>query len=109
MRRQGRRTDRPGRGRPLGIEPLDGRVLPAATLTAMEVALLLDRAAAASASNDAIIAVVDRNGTPLGVRVESGVSPLVAGSIPGLTFAVDGALAEARSAAFFSSDATALS
>src|SRR4051794_4380966 len=104
-RRPLRDGGRPRAGRrPLGFEALDGRVLPA-TLTAGEVGLLLDRAAAASASNDGIIAVVDRNGSVLGVRVESGVSPLVAGNLASLTFAVDGALAEARSAAFFSTDA----
>jgi uncharacterized protein GlcG (DUF336 family) len=78
------------------------------TLTAVEVGQLLRRAAAASASNDAIIAVVDRGGNVLGVRVEAGVSPAITTSPERLTFAVDGALAEARSAAFFSTDAAAL-
>ena len=38
------------------------------------------RAAAATASNDAIIAVVDRNGHILGVRVEGDVSPAITGN-----------------------------
>jgi uncharacterized protein GlcG (DUF336 family) len=69
-----------------------------------EVTQLLDRAAAASASNDAIIAVVDRGGRVLGVRLESGVSPAIQGNSTTLTFAVDGALALARTAAFFAND-----
>src|SRR4051812_37349062 len=89
--RGGRNTRGRRRLEPLpGVEPLDPRVLlsgtairaaaarrPARvaagnqTLTAAEVGQLLRRAAAASASNDAIIAVVDRGGNVLGVRVES--------------------------------------
>ena len=42
--------------------------------------------------NGAIIAVVDRNGTILGVRVESGVSPQITGDTTNLVFAVDGAV-----------------
>jgi uncharacterized protein GlcG (DUF336 family) len=70
-------------------------------ITKAEVGTLLQRAAAASASNDAIIAVVDRGGNILGVRVESGVSPALTGCPANLTFAIDGALAEARTGAFF--------
>ena len=49
--------------------------LPDQLLTTTDVQTLLERAAAAADVNGAIIAVVDRNGTILGVRVESGVSP----------------------------------
>jgi uncharacterized protein GlcG (DUF336 family) len=71
---------------------------------------LLRRAAAASSSNDAIIAIVDRNGIILGVRVESGInSSYYDHSLYGsfqeyLNFAIDGAVAKARTAAFFSSN-----
>jgi uncharacterized protein GlcG (DUF336 family) len=75
-----------------------------ATLTAAEVGTLLQRAAAASASHDAIIAIVDRAGNPLGIRVESGVSPTLLANAALKTFAIDGALAEARTAAFFAND-----
>ncbi len=70
-------------------------------LLAQEVNVLLDRAAAASHSNDAIIAVVDRNGTILGVRVENGVAPEITNDPEKRTFAIDGAVAEARTGAFF--------
>lgn len=76
-------------------------------LTTDDVSTLLDRASAATRSDDAIIAVVDRNGTILGVRVEDGVSSSLTG--PGkekeLAFAIDGAVAKARTAAFFSNNA----
>lgn len=68
-------------------------------LTAAEVGTLLDRASAATPSNDAIIAVVDREGTILGVRTESGVS---APNNQTLAFMIDGAVAKARTAAMFS-------
>lgn len=68
-------------------------------LTAAEVGTLLDRASAATPSNDAIIAVVDREGTILGVRTESGVS---APDNQTLAFMIDGAVAKARTAAMFS-------
>ncbi len=76
-------------------------------LTTNDVNTLLDRASAATRSNDAIIAVVDRNGTILGVRVEDGVSASLtgAGNEQALAFAIDGAVAKARTAAFFSSNA----
>lgn len=73
-------------------------------LTADEVGILLQRAAAASASNDAIIAVVDRGGNILGIRVESGVASNIQNDPTLLSFAVDGALAEARTGAFFAND-----
>jgi uncharacterized protein GlcG (DUF336 family) len=78
--------------------------VPQETLTAAGAQQLIDRAAAASASTDAIIAVVDRNGRILGVRVESGVSQDIASSAAALTFAIDGAVAEARTAAFFANN-----
>ncbi|MBM3980387.1 MAG: heme-binding protein [Planctomycetes bacterium] len=74
---------------------------PQATITAAEVDILLRRAAAASASSDAIIAITDRNGRILGVRVESGVAAEVTGNINTFVFAVDGAVAKARTGAFF--------
>lgn len=66
--------------------------------TNKEVEQLLDRAQAASASTDAIIAIVDRGGKILGVRVEPGVAT------SDLNFAIDGAVAKARTAAFFSNN-----
>jgi uncharacterized protein GlcG (DUF336 family) len=69
-------------------------------LKAAEVKQLLDRASAVTASDDAIIAVVDRSGRILGVRVEDGVT---APNAQTLAFMVDGAVAKARTAAMFSS------
>lgn len=65
-----------------------------------EVQLLLQRATAASVSQEAIIAVVDRNGRILGVRVEQGVLNTITDPDV-LVFAIDGAVAKARTAAFF--------
>lgn len=79
-----------------------------ATLSTADVAALLDRAAAASISDDAIIAVVDRQGRPLGVRVEAGVSPTIRNNPDLLVFAIDGALAKARTGAFFANDTAPL-
>jgi uncharacterized protein GlcG (DUF336 family) len=73
-------------------------------LSTMDVGKLLQRAAAASSRNDAIIAVVDRSGNILGVRVEAGVDPTIVNSPQMLTFAIDGAVAEARTAAFFANN-----
>lgn len=72
-------------------------------ITKDEVECLLTRAAAASSSEDAIIAVVDRGGHILGVRVEAGV-PIAADDLETLVFAIDGAVAKARTAAFFSNN-----
>jgi uncharacterized protein GlcG (DUF336 family) len=69
-------------------------------LTADEVEQLLCRGAAASASEGAIIAVVDRNGRILGVRVEDDVLTTITDEDT-LVFAIDGAVAKARTAAFF--------
>jgi len=74
------------------------------TLTPEEVDTILKRATAASSSNDGIFAVVDRNGRVLGVRVENGVSSILQSNDALLTFAIDGALAKARTAAFFASN-----
>jgi uncharacterized protein GlcG (DUF336 family) len=75
--------------------------LPQETLTATEVDALLQRAAAASPTSDAIIVIVDRNGRILGVRVEGNVAPEITGNTAALVFAVDGAVAKARTGAFF--------
>jgi len=89
-------------------------------LSAAEVASILDYATTVSPSDDAIIAVVDRGGNILGVRVEDGVisnfdsaaNTTTAGNGNGmidagtaeestLVFAIDGAVAKARTAAYF--------
>jgi len=80
----------------LGLTPS-----PVETLSASDVDALIKRAAAASASNDAIIAVVDRGGRILGVRVEGGVDPAITGNTEKEVFAIDGAVALARTGAFF--------
>lgn len=71
-------------------------------LTTNEVGTLLNRASQASRSSDAIIAVVDRGGRILGVRIEEGVSSKLKTDPIKLAFAIDGAVAKARTAAFFS-------
>lgn len=67
-----------------------------------EVQTLLQRASMATPSQDAIIAIVDRSGQILGVRVEKDVQDKYAGKPKDLVFAIDGAVAKARTAAFFS-------
>ncbi len=79
----------------LALSPLQDPQLKGA-----EVKQLLDRASAVTASEDAIIAVVDRGGRILGVRVEDSVT---APNAQTLAFMVDGAVAKARTAAMFSS------
>jgi len=74
-------------------------------MTQSDVQMLLSRAAAASVREDAIIAVVDRGGEILGVRVEAQV-PIADPNTK--IFAIDGAVAKARTAAFFSSNESAL-
>ncbi len=69
-----------------------------------DVGCLLQRASMATSSNDAIIAIVDRSGRILGVRTESGVDAMYAGRTSDLVFAIDGAVAKARTAAFFSNE-----
>lgn len=81
---------------------------PQETLTAAEVDALLQRASAASGSNDAIIAILDRNGRILGVRVEGGVATEITGDNAMLVFAIDGAIAKARTGAFFGNNAAPL-
>lgn len=78
-------------------------------LRAEEVATLLQRAAAASVTDDAIIAVVDRGGRILGVRVEAGVDPNLTANPENMVFAIDGAVAKARTAAFFANNTAPLS
>jgi len=68
-------------------------------LKATEIKQILDRASAATSSDDAIITIVDRAGTILGVRVEDGVT---APNDAVLSFMIDGAVSKARTAAFFS-------
>jgi uncharacterized protein GlcG (DUF336 family) len=70
-------------------------------LSGGQVTQLLDRAAAAANTQAEIIAVVDRNGDILGVSVGKGV---VFSGTAEEVFAIDGAVAEARTAALFSSD-----
>lgn len=76
-------------------------LLPDPQLTTAEVEQLLDRASAATPSEDAIIVIVDRQGTILGVRTETAVPTA---DLATLVFSIDGAVAEARTAAFFSSN-----
>jgi uncharacterized protein GlcG (DUF336 family) len=104
------------------IEQLEDRMMPAfiasqlpaavlttpLTLTTTQVQTLLQRAAGATGSDDAIIAIVDRNGTILGVRVEGHVASAVTGNTNVLDFSIDGAVSLARTAAFFSTNATPL-
>ncbi len=112
----------PGRadaGRPpLGVEPLEERCVPALiasefplappVMTASDVQQLLQRAAHATASNDAIIAITDRGGNILGVYVESGVAPQITANPEKLAFAIDGAVSLARTGAFFANDTAPL-
>ncbi|QEL19476.1 heme-binding protein [Limnoglobus roseus] len=89
---------------PTGPTPLDGNEV----LAAADVGTLLQRAAAATSSTDGIIAIVDRNGRILGVRVEGGVAPQVQNDPRTLTFAVDGAVALARTGALFGNNESPL-
>lgn len=73
-------------------------------LVGNEVQSLLALASAATPSRDAIIAIVDRAGNILGVRVEDGVNPAITGNVETRTFAIDGAVAKARTAAFFANN-----
>ncbi|HUP79810.1 MAG TPA: dockerin type I domain-containing protein [Pirellula sp.] len=82
--------------------------IPEPVISGAEVNTLLQRAAMATSSNDAIIAVVDRSGRILGVRTESDVDATFAGRTVDRVFAIDGAVAKARTAAFFSNNAAPL-
>jgi uncharacterized protein GlcG (DUF336 family) len=93
----------PNYSQTLGIPPS-----PDVTLTASQVGTLLNRAAAATSLDSAIVAIVDRNGQVLGVRVEGGVSSAITSNAQNLVFAIDGALAEARTGAFFANDTAPL-
>jgi uncharacterized protein GlcG (DUF336 family) len=80
------------------------------TIKPSEVEALLKRAAAASASEDFIIAIVDRGGRILGIRAENDVlTEFKIGEADERTeefvFAIDGAVAKARTAAFFANGA----
>jgi uncharacterized protein GlcG (DUF336 family) len=74
-------------------------------LTADQAQQLLNRAAVSTKYNNAVIAVVDRNGTLLGVQIEAGLSPKILSDTILKTFAIDGALAEARTGAYFATNA----
>ena len=74
------------------------------TLSSGDVNTLLDRAAAATASDNAIVAVVDPGGNNMGVRVEGNVSTAITGDNEKLVFSIDGALAEARTGAMFANN-----
>src|SRR5262249_43714097 len=71
--------------------------------TQAEVETLLARAAGATSSQDAIIAIVDRGGKILGVRMEQGGLSNIPDTLTRV-FAIDGAVAKARTAAFFAND-----
>lgn len=73
----------------------------ATQLSQSDVQALLQKAADVSADDHAIIAVVDRNGNILGVRMEQGVLDDIPDEATRV-FAIDGAVAEARTAALFS-------
>ncbi|MGY8796322.1 MAG: dockerin type I domain-containing protein, partial [Woeseiales bacterium] len=75
------------------------------TITESDVNALLDRASIASnSSSDAIVAIVDRGGAILGVRVGTNINM----DEPTLVFAIDGAVAKARTAAFFANEGAPL-
>lgn len=85
----------------LGLAPS-----PNVTITPEEVDILLRRAAAATPSKDGIIAIVDREGRILGVRVEENINPAMNPASPLFdpdlfVFAVDGAVALARTGGLF--------
>jgi uncharacterized protein GlcG (DUF336 family) len=87
------------------LDPSGGGIAPAAfpELLSGEVTTLLSTAAGVSATEDAIIAVVDRGGTILGVRAEGDALAAIPDTAT-LVFAVDGAVAKARTAAFFANE-----
>ena len=58
-------------------------------LTTDDVQNLLNRASAATSNQGAIVAIVDRGGNLLGVRVEGAVSPVILNNPAALAFAVD--------------------
>jgi uncharacterized protein GlcG (DUF336 family) len=96
-------TTPPNLSNTLGIPPS-----PDVTITSAQVGTILDRAAAATSYDNAIVAITDRNGDVLGVRVEGGVSSQITQNAQNLVFAIDGAIAEARTGAFFANDTAPL-
>lgn len=84
---------------PIGSPPPAGP-----TLSTTDVQTLLSRAAAVTPGTDAIVAVVDRGGNLLGVRVEGNVSPAITGNTEKLVYSIDAAISEARTGAFFAND-----
>jgi len=75
------------------------------TITESDVKGLLDRASSASSTSvDVIVAIVDRGGAILGVRVGTNINM----DEPTLVFAIDGAVAKARTAAFFANEGAPL-
>ena len=78
----------------------DNMGMTAGQLSIADVTQLLNRASVASPSNNAIIAIVDRNGNILGVRQEQDVVDTIKDPAT-LAFATDGAVSLARTAAFF--------
>jgi uncharacterized protein GlcG (DUF336 family) len=77
---------------------------PQVVLTTQDVQKLLARAAAADPNDDGIVAVVDRAGNLLGVSVQKHVAPQITTNNATLSFAIDGAISEARTGAFFGND-----
>lgn len=100
------RADSPPEGEPAPPPP-NPADLSNTQITEGEVKQLLARGAAASSSQDAIIAIVDRAGNILGVRMEAGVLAAIPNELTRI-FAIDGAVAKARTAAFFASNAAPL-
>ena len=90
------------------VERLEPRLaLSGQSITPSDVTGLLNRAAAASSATNAIIAVVDRSGNILGVRVEKNV-PISTADTTTLDFAIDGAVSLARTGAFFANSRSPL-
>jgi uncharacterized protein GlcG (DUF336 family) len=88
-----------------GLNPNAPVVNQSITITASDVKALLDRASAASSTSaDAIITIVDRGGAILGVRVGNNINM----DNPTEVFAIDGAVAKARTAAFFANQGAPL-
>ena len=98
---------RPNIGPPALLTPEQQPTL-TLTLTNPEVETILQRAAAADSNDSAIVAVVDRAGNVLGIRVEAGVSPQITQNTTNLVFAIDGAISLARTGAFFANNTAPL-
>ncbi len=90
--------------RRLGFERLEPRLVldSGPVLLASDVQTLLANAVKSSSRTDAIIAVVDRGGHILGVRTEQNAQ--FNNDVATKVFAIDGAVALARTAAFFSNN-----